>query len=195
MEQAAGRLPGALSRFLSRVPDGALGIGTAILAAFMISARLPRLKTLAKEKTPPVVREKLLPALGRIKAAIGGWLKAQARLMGLTFCILLAGFLLGKFPLKKLLTGKKTYLLCAIRLVGIPVLFGIVTWFLGVRGQLLFLSLLFTAMPLGLNLVVFPESLGYEEDAENNAKLCFVSFLLSLVTLPCIYAILTAICF
>lgn len=110
-------------------------------------------------------------------------------------CMLLAGFLLGKFPLKKLLTGKKTYLLCAIRLVGIPILFGILTWLLGVRGKLLFLSLLFTAMPLGLNLVVFPESLGYEEDAEKNAKLCFVSFLLSLITLPCIFALLTAICF
>lgn len=99
MEQAAGRLPGALSRFLSRVPDGALGIGTAILAAFMISARLPKLKALAKEKTPPVVREKLLPALGRIKAAIGGWLKAQCKLCGITFVVVLAGFLVLQIPL------------------------------------------------------------------------------------------------
>ncbi len=109
--------------------------------------------------------------------------------------MLLAGFLLGKFPLKKLLTGKKPYLICVVRLVGIPLVFGAVMYLLGIRGQLLFLSLLFVTMPLGLNLVVFPESLGFEKDAENNAKLCFISFLMSLITLPCIFTLLTAICF
>ena len=107
--------------------------------------------------------------------------------------MLLAGFLLGKFPLKKLLTGKKPYLLCAIRLVGIPLLCGSLMYLLGIRGQILFLSLLFVSMPLGLNLVVFPESLGFEKDAENNAKLCFISFLMSLITLPCICSLLVKI--
>ena len=57
------------------------------------------------------------------------------------------------------------------------------------------MSLLLVSLPLGLNLVVFPESLGFEKDAENNAKLCFISFLMSLITLPCIFTLLTAICF
>lgn len=109
--------------------------------------------------------------------------------------MLLAGFLLGKFPLKKLLTGKKPYLLCAIRLIGIPLVVGSLMYLLGLRGQILFLSLLFLSLPLGLNLVVFPESLGFEKDAENNAKLCFISFLLSLITLPVLCSIYTMICF
>lgn len=97
--QAAGRLPGALSAFLSRVPDGALGIGTAILSAFMLSARLPKLKALAAEKMPPVMGEKVLPAAKRVKAAIGGWLKAQCKLCGITFGVVLAGFLVLQIPL------------------------------------------------------------------------------------------------
>lgn len=97
-EQAVGKLPGAVSSFLSRVPDGALAIGTAILSAFMISVRLPRLKALAAEKMPPVVKEKFLPAAKRAKTALGGWLKAQCKLCGITFCVVLAGFLVLKIP-------------------------------------------------------------------------------------------------
>ena len=44
-------------------------------------------------------------------------------------------------------------------------------------------------MPLGLNLVVFPESLG--EDASGNAKLCFVSYILAAFILPVTFAALT----
>lgn len=99
MEQAAGRLPGAISAFLSRVPAGALSIGTAILSAFMLSARLPQFKALAAEKTPPVVKEKMLPAVKRIKATLGGWLKAQCKLCGITFAVVLAGFLVLQIPL------------------------------------------------------------------------------------------------
>ena len=42
LEQATVRLPGAVSGFLSRIPDGALGIGAGILSGFMISVRLPK---------------------------------------------------------------------------------------------------------------------------------------------------------
>jgi len=98
-DQAVGRLPGAISAFLSRVPDGALGIGVAILSAFMLSARLPRLKALAKEKMPPAVTDKFLPGMKRVKAAVLGWLKAQGKLCGITFCVVLAGFLLLGIPL------------------------------------------------------------------------------------------------
>ena len=50
---------------------------------------------------------------------------------------------------------------------------------------------LVAGIPLGLNLVVYPESQGYEKQASENAKLCFVSYLLALLVLPCTFAILT----
>lgn len=105
--------------------------------------------------------------------------------------MLLAGFMLGKFPLKDLLTGWQPYVYSAIRLIGIPIIFGVVLFLLGVNGQYFMLPMLVAGIPLGLNLVVYPESQGHEKQASDNAKLCFVSYLLSLAVLPCTFAILT----
>ncbi len=102
MEQATVRLPGAISGFLSRLPDGALGIGAGILSGFMFSVRLPRLKQTVSEKLPESWRTKLLPALKRSKNALFGWLKAQLKLAGITYCIVTAGLLLLGIPLAPL---------------------------------------------------------------------------------------------
>lgn len=105
--------------------------------------------------------------------------------------MLLAGFMLGKFPLKDLLTGWRPYVYSAIRLIGIPLIFGIVLFLLGMKDQYFMLPLLVAGIPLGLNLVVYPESQGHEKQASDNAKLCFVSYLLALIILPCTFALLT----
>lgn len=96
VEQAAGRLPGAITAFLGKVPDGALSAGTGILSAFMLSARLPQLKEKLAEKLPEQVGSNFLPAIKRGKNALFGWLKAQLKLAGITFVILLVGFWLMK---------------------------------------------------------------------------------------------------
>lgn len=105
--------------------------------------------------------------------------------------MLLGGFLLGKFPLKNLLSSFRAYWLSAIRMLGIPLLFGIVLYLCGVRGQYFLFPLLITSLPLGLNLVVFPESYGLEESATTNARICFVSYLLALIILPLSFALIT----
>ena len=109
--------------------------------------------------------------------------------------MLLAGFMLGKFSLKQLFSGVRPYFFTAIRMLGIPATFGVVLYLCGVRGDYLFWPLIFTCLPLGSNLVVYPESLGYEKEAGDNAKLCFVSFVLALIVLPCVFSILTLICY
>ena len=98
VEQATVQLPRAISAFLSRVPDGALGVGTGILSGFMLSARLPRLKASLSQKLPPKLQTQLLPALQRSKDALFGWLKAQLKLSGITYCIVTAGLLLLRVP-------------------------------------------------------------------------------------------------
>lgn len=108
--------------------------------------------------------------------------------------MLLAGFMLGKFPLKKLFSGFRPYYLTAIRMIGIPAVFGVVMYLCGLRGSLLFWPLIFSCLPLGLNLVVYPESNGFEKEAGDNAKLCFISYVLALAVLPCLFAVLTKIC-
>ncbi len=87
---------------LGRIPDGALGIGTGILSGFMLSARLPDIRRLASEKMPENIRTKALPALGRAKDALFGWLKAQCKLSAITFCVVCAGLFILQIPLAPL---------------------------------------------------------------------------------------------
>ena len=79
--QAAQRLPGSL-----------VTLGTAVLSAYMISARLPRL--LARFTALPLWQKRLRPALLRLKGTLKCWLRAQLRLSAVTFGIVLGGFLL-----------------------------------------------------------------------------------------------------
>ena len=94
MEQLSSKLPGVLGTTLGWVGNGVLGLGTGLLAAFLISARLPRLKNGIKEKLPKSWHEKYQPALRRVGASMGGWLKAQLKLCAVTWGIVTAGFLL-----------------------------------------------------------------------------------------------------
>lgn len=98
VEQVSGRLPGLITGFLGKIPKGALTAGTGILSGFLISIRLPRLKKALMEHLPEKVRTNILPALKRTKIALFAWLKAQAKLVGITFAILLVGFLLLRIP-------------------------------------------------------------------------------------------------
>lgn len=105
--------------------------------------------------------------------------------------MILAGLVMGAFPLKKLLSGIRPYALALVRLILIPLVFGIPLYLFGVRGIYFFLSLVIVSLPAGMNIVVYPESLG--QDATDNAKLCFVSTLMSLVTLPFVFAIVKSL--
>lgn len=98
LEQSAMQLPSAIKTFLSRIPDGALGVGTGIISGFMFSARLPKLKMWLSQKTPSRVKTQLLPGLKRGKDALLGWLKAQLKLSSITCGIVLVGLLLLGIP-------------------------------------------------------------------------------------------------
>ncbi len=98
LEQATVRLPGTLSGLLSKVPDGALGIGTAILSGFMFSSRLPNLKRALSQRIPEQLRDRVIPALKRSKDALLGWLKAQLKLSAFTYGIVTLGLLILGVP-------------------------------------------------------------------------------------------------
>ena len=86
------------SGILKAVPDSALGLGTWILSSFMISARLPQLRSWCSSHLPPVWHSTWLPRLKTLKHSLWGWLFAQAKLVGITLAILSAGFLLLRIP-------------------------------------------------------------------------------------------------
>ncbi len=94
LQQATRQIPTVLSTTLGHLGDGAFGIGTGVLAAFFISARLPTLKQTILDKIPENWRQKYLPALRRVKKALGGWFKAQLMLTTVTYGIVTIGFLI-----------------------------------------------------------------------------------------------------
>lgn len=89
-----GRLRSVVSSVLGWLPGGALGLGTAVLAAFMVSVRLPVLKAWVHDHLPARWHETYLPALRRVGKSLGAWVKAQLKLSAVTYGIVTVGFLL-----------------------------------------------------------------------------------------------------
>lgn len=92
--QVTDRIPGAVANLIGRLSQGVLVIGTGILAAYMISARMPRLRQWFHRNLPQSWRDRVLPALRRAKKTFGCWLKAQLKLMLVTWIVVGVGFLL-----------------------------------------------------------------------------------------------------
>ena len=82
------------SGFLSRLPGDVLFTVAAIVSSFMLAAELPQLRRTLAAHLPQQTCGKFLSAAQKIRAALGGWLLAQLKLMGVTFLILTVGFML-----------------------------------------------------------------------------------------------------
>ncbi|MBR2615154.1 MAG: AEC family transporter [Clostridia bacterium] len=112
---------------------------------------------------------------------------AQSVLTSASNCVgplsmLLTGITLSEFPVKEMLTDKKAYGIILLRLVIIPgVIFGVIK-LLQLPSHIALPALFVSAMPTGLNTIVFPKSVG--EDPGPGARLAFLSHLASCVTIP-----------
>ena len=98
ISRATGFLLKLASGVLSHVPGSAIAIATGIISSFMISAKLPAIRcrfsnVLSAEKMAPVIT-----GANRLKCALLGWLKAQAKLSAVTFFLMLLGFFLLRIP-------------------------------------------------------------------------------------------------
>ena len=94
LDGITSRLLNLATSVLKALPDSALSLGTWVLASFMLSARLPKIRAWIHEHLPKAWHETYAPYLQTLKKTISGWLLAQAKLVGVTFCILTIGFLL-----------------------------------------------------------------------------------------------------
>lgn len=79
------------SGIIGRLPDAVLFAVTAILSSFMLSGELPAIRGWLRRTVRPAWLEKLQTLGGHVRTTLGGWLRAQLKLMGITFLILNAG--------------------------------------------------------------------------------------------------------
>lgn len=94
LDRVTEKLLAVASALLKGLPDSALGLGTWVLASFMISARLPRIRARLETLVPQSWKERYLPQFQKVKKSFGGWLLAQSKLVCVTFAVLTAGFFL-----------------------------------------------------------------------------------------------------
>lgn len=101
--------------------------------------------------------------------------------------MLLTCFVIGGYSLKKLASDKKIYLASLIRLIILPTVFMLVLLAFKTDSAIIRAALCATAMPLGLNTVVFPAA--YGGDTTPGASMALISHLISIVTIPVMFAI------
>lgn len=97
VDRVSSWILGLASGAVSKLPDSALGIGTWLLAGFMISAKLPQIHAWLTLQLPQSWHQQVKPTLHRLKKAVFGWLTAQLKLISVTFLVLAAGFYLLHF--------------------------------------------------------------------------------------------------
>ena len=115
--------------------------------------------------------------------------------------MLLAGVTIAKYDLLSMLKKKKVYVASALRLTLLPALtvlfiFGAKTLANVVLGtaidnDILFLIFFATAMPIGLNTIIFPEAFGGEP--ETGASMAMISHTMCVVSIPLMYALMIAV--
>jgi sporulation integral membrane protein YtvI len=96
--QVASTLPGFFSRLFGHVTSGVLGLATAVLAAFMISSKLPFLRRWVRQQIPTSWQNQYLPALKGLRKAVTGWLMAQLKLTVVVAALLAICFWLLRIP-------------------------------------------------------------------------------------------------
>lgn len=98
--------------------------------------------------------------------------------------MILTGCVLGGLPLSRSFFAPKPIIGSLIRLVAIPLFALVILRIFGVPSLVSRISVLYLAMPFGLNSVIFPEAFG--GDSASGARLCFFSHLFSILTVPLI---------
>ncbi len=96
--------------------------------------------------------------------------------------MILTGIVIASRPPITLLKDTKVYIACAIRLLILPGAGLLLSKLLGLPELYQRVIVLFLAMPMGLNTIVFPEAAG--GDSSTGAKMALISNVAGLVTIP-----------
>lgn len=88
------RLFSFASGFLGKLPGLLLFLITTVLSGFMISCELPKIKSWLGRKLPKSWQKKAAGIGSHLKTTLGAWLKAQLKLMGITFLIVALGLMI-----------------------------------------------------------------------------------------------------
>jgi len=121
-----------------------------------------------------------LPLPGFLGTALG----QAADCMG-PVAMLLTGFVVAGYGIRRLLSNRKVYIMAALRLLAIPMVLTAVLRIFVKDPELLLYVLCFLAMPLGLNTIVIPAA--YGGDTSTGASCALISSTLAVITIPVLF--------
>lgn len=98
LDKVIGYFLGLAGNLLSQVPDSALSLGTALISAFLISARLPKLRRSFLRRIPRERLRSLVDTASQIRRILASWLSAQCKLVIISFVILFLGLVILQIP-------------------------------------------------------------------------------------------------
>ena len=101
--------------------------------------------------------------------------------------MVLAGFVIGGYNFKELISNKRVYIASFLRLVVIPTVILLILRGIGVSREIMILTLVAFGTPLGLNTIVYPAAYGGE--TKTGASMTMISHTLSVITIPLMYLI------
>jgi len=96
--------------------------------------------------------------------------------------MLLTGIVISQYALRDLFTNKKVYVMSVLRLLVLPCATAGVMLLLRIDPTVTAVALLVSAMPCGMNTIVFPKLVG--EDCRTGAALTCVTSILCCITIP-----------
>ena len=105
--------------------------------------------------------------------------------------MLLTGMAIAKINLKEGFANVRVYIISAVRLVVLPLLFMLAVIFLPIPYEIKLCTVCATAMPLGLSTIVIPSAYGL--DTKVASGMALVSHLLSCITIPLVFMLFDAI--
>lgn len=102
--------------------------------------------------------------------------------------MILTGFIIGGYPLRRLVSAGRIYLVAAYRLLFMPFLFAVLASLVRLPDDIHHVLICAYSMPLGLNTIVIPAA--YDSDTSIGASMAFISNLMALVTIPLVFYLL-----
>jgi len=105
--------------------------------------------------------------------------------------MILTGIVVGKYDFLALLKNKKVYAATLLRLLVLPALYLVLLRFVGADTTTMLLCMFAFGTPLGLNTVVFPAA--YGGDTSTGASMAMISHTLSVLSIPLLYAVVSAL--
>lgn len=99
--------------------------------------------------------------------------------------MLVTGFVIAQYKPLDLLKNYRIYIASVLRLIVLPTVIVLLLKLCGASKEIIIVALGSTAMPLGLNTVVFPASCG--KDTTTGASMALISNVMGVITIPLIF--------